>query len=242
MDTPSRPVRGLPNLKRFVIVTGHYGTGKTNFSVNLAIDTATATGQQVTLVDLDIVNPYFRSSDYVAMLARRGVRVIAPTFAGTTLETPSLPAEVYSVFESVGPVILDVGGDDAGATALGRFSANVAEIDHDMLYVVNRYRNLTVTADEAAALLHEIEGASHLRATGIVNNSHLQQHTAAETVLSSVAYGRDVSKALNLPLVCTTVPAHLADLFINDSTSDTFIDNAYPVEVYVRPPWDDVVF
>ena len=143
-------MRPAPELKRFCVITGHYGCGKTNLAVNLALDLAEEHGA-VSLVDLDVVNPYFRSSDYTALLESAGVRVIAPTFAGTTLDVPSLSSAVYSVFSGDGIVLVDAGGDDVGATALGRFARDIGEIDYDMLYVINRYRNLTTTPAEAAA-------------------------------------------------------------------------------------------
>lgn len=231
-------MRGMPDVKPFVVVTGHYGCGKTNFSMNLALDLASRHGEAV-LVDLDVVNPYFRSSDYATMLANRGVRVISPTFAGTTLDAPSLPAEVYSAFSCDGAVVFDVGGDDAGATALGRYASEVRAIDHDMLYVVNRYRNLTTTPAEAVALLAEIEAASHLKATGVVNNSHLRDETTTEVVLDSLGYARETAAQLSLPLVCTTVPVSIAGEFSAESGAATYVQNAYPVEVYVRTPWEE---
>jgi len=231
-------MRGIPAIKRFTVVTGHYGCGKTNLSINLALDIA-RTQPQVTLVDLDVVNPYFRSSDYTELLASKGVHVISPSFAGTTLDSPSLPAEVYSAFSRPGAVIFDVGGDDAGATALGRFSHEIAAIDHDLLYVVNRYRNLTATPAEAAGLLREIEAASHLRATGVVSNSHLQHDTTAATVLDSLDYARQAAELLGLPLVCTTVPAQLAEQFSDVPGTPSYVENAYPIQVYVRTPWED---
>jgi hypothetical protein len=231
-------MRGLPSIKRFTVVTGHYGCGKTNLSINLALDLARE-GSEVLLVDLDIVNPYFRSSDSAALLAAHGVRLISPTFAGTTLDTPSLPAAVYSAFDAPGAVIFDAGGDDAGATALGRYSAEIRAIDHDLLYVVNRYRNLTSTPAEAVALLREIEGASHLKATGVVNNSHLQSETTVATVLDSVAYAEETAATLGLPLVCTTVPSGLRDAFSERAGDATYLQNAYPVRIHVTTPWAD---
>jgi DhnA family fructose-bisphosphate aldolase class Ia len=167
------------------------------------------------------------------------VRVISPTFAGTTLDTPSLSAAIDSVFESTGAVIIDAGGDDVGATALGRFSRDIEPIDYELLYVVNQYRNLTSTPQEAAALLVEIEAASHLKATGVVNNSHLRGETTAATVLDSMGFARQTAALLGLPLVCTTVPAWLAEEFSDTQGSATSVENAYPVEVYVRTPWED---
>jgi len=229
---------GLPEMGRFTVVTGHYGCGKTNLAINLALD-LTKHHEEVMLVDLDIVNPYFRTSDYASMLERRGVRVISPTFAGTTLDTPSLSGAVYSAFDTEGAVVFDVGGDDVGATALGRFSKEVEAIDHSMLYVINRYRNLTGTPAEAAALLAEIEHASHLKATGVVNNSHLRNETTAATVLDSLGFARDTAALLGLPLLFTTVPERIADELPVDPASARYVENAYPVTIHVRTPWED---
>jgi hypothetical protein len=226
------------SMGRFTVITGHYGCGKTNLALNLALDLADA-HDEVMLVDLDIVNPYFRSSDYAAMLERHGVRVISPTFAGTTLDTPSLSGAIYSAFDTAGAVIFDVGGDDVGATALGMFAKEIRVIDHSLLYVINRYRNLTGTPAEAAALLPEIEHASHLTATGVVNNSHLRDETTAQTVLDSLAFARDTAALLTLPLVCTTVPERLAGEFSTDPEAATHVENAYPIQIHVRTPWED---
>lgn len=227
-----------PIIGRFTVITGHYGSGKTNLSINLALDLA-RTYDEVMLVDLDIVNPYFRSSDYTAMLAEHGVRVISPTFAGTTLDAPSLSAEVGAAFECAGAVIFDVGGDDAGATALGRYAGEIEAIDHELLYVINRYRNLTGTPAEAAQLLEEIEHASHLKATGVVNNSHLRDETTVQTVLDSLSFARETAALLGLPLRFTTVPERLAGEFSPEPKAATHVENAYPIKTHVRTPWED---
>ena len=163
---------------KLIIVCGHYGTGKTNLSLNLA-HRLRSEGKSVTLVDLDVVNPYFRSSDYTKELESLGIHVLAPGGAGTTLDIPALPASIFSVFDTnADHVIFDTGGDDAGVTALGRFSGRIKEAgDYAMLYVINQYRVLTTTAEEAASLLPEIEAASRLKATGLVNNSHMSRQT-----------------------------------------------------------------
>ena len=110
---------------------------------------------------------------------------------------------------------------------------------YDLLYVVNRYRNLTATDAEAVALLGGIEGASHLKATGVVNNSHLQSETTVATVLDSLEYARETARQLGLPLVCTTVPLRLAGEFSEAAGNAAHVENAYPVQTYVRPPWED---
>ena len=170
---------------RITVICGHYGCGKTNLALNLALEAAAA-GERVTVADLDIVNPYFRSSEYGGLLQERGVRLIAPVFAGTTLDTPTLPPELYSIFEeAAGRVFIDAGGDDAGVTALGGLHALLDQAGYDMLYVINRYRVLSQTPEEAAALLGEIEAASRLKATALVNNSHLGVETRLDTLTAA---------------------------------------------------------
>ena len=159
---------------RIHIICGHYGCGKTNLALNLAL-TLRRKGEKVTVADLDIVNPYFRTADYKEVLEKQGVRVICPHSAGTTIDAPQINAEIFSIFDRPeGHVVIDVGGDDAGAAALGRFKRQIeAAGGCEMLYVVNRYRKLVETPEEAVSLLHEVEAASRLKATGVVNNSHL---------------------------------------------------------------------
>ncbi len=198
------------DFKPYTLVCGHYGCGKTNLSLNMACDLA-GRGEKVALVDLDIVNPYFRSSDQRAALEARGIRLIAPGSAGTTLDVPALPAEIAATFGSAGDGILDVGGADAGAPARGRFSGKIKKLDYDMLYVVNKYRPLTSGPIDAARLLGEIEAASRLKATGLVNNSHLMHHTTAETIMSSLRYAEELAASLGLPLTITTAPKSRAD-------------------------------
>ena len=224
----------MSNPKRFTLVCGHYGCGKTNLSINLAVDRAKS-GRKVILVDLDLVNPYFRSSDYTDVLQQHGIHVISPNYAGSTLDVPSIPAEIDAVFDTESDVILDVGGDDAGATVLGRLSKRIQQQDYEMLYVINCYRSLTTTAQEAARLLPEIEAASHLKATSVVNNSHLQNLTTAKDIANSIPFATKTAELLHLPLCCTTVPKQLAGEFLD------FPDKIYPVTIYVRPPWEDAV-
>ena len=221
----------FPLERRVTVVCGHYGTGKTNLSINLALDCARH-GEDVTLVDLDVVNPYFRSADYVDVLTENGVRVVGPNFANTNLDTPSLPGAVRNVIAEGSRVIVDVGGDDAGATALGVYSRTLADADPDVIYVVNRYRSMTTHAEEAVQILREIEATSHLRATCVANNSHLKQDTSEDTVLDSMGFTEEVASASGLPLRFTTAPRSLDFSILNK------IPNIYPVDVLVRAPWE----
>lgn len=191
---------------RITVICGHYGCGKTNLALNLALEAAQA-GGPVTLVDMDVVNPYFRSSEYGGLLEEHGVRLIAPVFAGTTLDTPTLPPELYSIFEEgAGRVFVDAGGDDAGVTALGGLHALLDQAGYAMLYVINRYRVLSQTPEEAAALLGEIEAASRLKATALVNNSHLGVETGLGTLLGGLDFARETARLTGLPLLYSTAP------------------------------------
>lgn len=215
---------------KIVLLCGHYGCGKTNLSLNLAAEYAKE--GRVALVDLDVVNPYFRSSDYKEIPALAGVRVISPTSAGTTIDAPCLSPEIFAAFDGgYDWVIFDVGGDDAGATSLGQFAARIreADADYEMLYVVNRYRAGVATPDAAAEILREIEAASRLKATGLVNNSHLCSTTTAEDVLSTAGYAREVASHCGLPLVGTAVERRLLD--------GQDWEKPIAIDVIVSTPW-----
>ena len=210
--------------EKALVAAGHYGCGKTNFALNLA-RYLRGRGEEVTLIDLDIVNPYFRSGDYAPAL---GCRVIAPTFLGTTLDTPSLSAGVDAALVGPGRVLIDAGGDDAGAAALGRYSARLRERGCAMLYVINAYRNLTQSPEEAVEILREIEAASRLTAMGLVNNSNLGRGTRPEDVETTGEYARRVSELTGLPILATCAPAGTV----------TGAPEAFPVDILVRFPWE----
>lgn len=196
--------------KRITILCGHYGTGKTNVAVNAALALA-ETGDPVTVADLDIVNPYFRTLDSADAFDRAGIRLICSKFANSNVDIPSLPPDLYAITDDKSRrVVIDVGGDDSGAFVLGRLApAITAEDDYEMWLVVNRYRPMTPDIPSTVEVMGEIEAASHLRFSGIVNNSNLGEETTAETVLSSLDYAANLSAATGLKLVATTVREEL---------------------------------
>ena len=197
--------------RKITVICGHYGCGKTNLALNLAVESAKS-GRRSVIVDMDIVNPYFRSSDYSRFLQEHNVQLIAPVFANTTLDTPVLPPEIYSIFSMEdADIFIDAGGDDVGATALGRLSGNLKDAGYEMLYVVNRYRILSTKPEETCTLLREIENASHLKATAMVNNSHLGVDTTAQTVLEAVDFAEKSAELCGLPLLYSTIPDFAAD-------------------------------
>ncbi|NBJ67233.1 ParA family protein [Adlercreutzia caecimuris] len=261
-------VRELPfALAPVTVVVGHYGVGKTNFALNLALDAAAA-GYEVTLADMDVVNPYFRSSECASLLEEAGVRLIAPVFggAGTSLDVPSLTGAVVPAVEAAyaedaeralggapeaaatvardahlsvagKAVVIDAGGDDVGATALARFASAVRAGRHEVLYVVNARRNLTQTPDEAASVLGEIEETCGLAATAVVNNTHLQGETTLGHITESVPFAQTVARKAGVPVACTTVPKSAIRRESDPAAALSKLPSSYPVEVLVAPPW-----
>ena len=192
--------------KRLTILCGHYGSGKTNIAVNMALRLKEQK-EKVSLADLDIVNPYFRAEDSRETLNEAGIRLICSAYANSNLDVPALPQEMYSLIDDKEMyAVLDIGGDDRGALALGRLTpAILEENNYEMLLVINRFRPLTPDARSTVEVMHEIELAGGIKFTGIINNSNLGRETTPETVLSSAEYGKDVSELAGIPLVMTSV-------------------------------------
>jgi hypothetical protein len=197
--------------KRLTLFAGHYGSGKTNIAVNYALLLA-GEGKKVCIGDLDIVNPYFRTKDSAAVLEEAGVDLISPQFANTNVDLPALPAENYRLVTDKSIYgIMDIGGDDRGAYALGRYvPAMKAENNYRMIFVANCYRPLTRTPEEAMEVMAEIEAACNLKFTDIINNSNLGSETTAETVLSSADYMEKLSALSGLPIFATTAVEDVA--------------------------------
>ena len=203
------------NHKRLTLFAGHYGSGKTNIAVNYALHLA-AEGKKVCIADLDIVNPYFRTKDSAAVLEKAGVELISPQFANTNVDLPALPAEAYRLVQDKQVFgIMDIGGDDRGAYALGRYTPFIKdENDYRMAFVANPYRPLTRTPEEALEVMREIEAACSLSFTCIVNNANLSTETTPEAVLETAGYMEALSALSGLPLWLTaaeqTVASQLA--------------------------------
>lgn len=187
--------------KRLTLFAGHYGTGKTNIAVNYALFLRRL-GKKVCIADLDIVNPYFRMKDSAEELERAGIDLISPQYANTNVDLPALPAEAYRLVEDKSCYgVMDIGGDDRGAYALGRYVPYIIkENNYRMVYVANCYRPLTRTVDDALEVMAEIEQACGLRFTDIVNNSNLGEETNAETVLNSLDFINELSERSGLPV------------------------------------------
>ena len=197
--------------KRLTLFAGHYGSGKTNIAVNYALHLASE-GKRVYIADLDIVNPYFRTKDSAAVLEAAGVHLVSPHFANSNVDLPALPAEAYRLVTDKNIYgIMDIGGDDRGAYALGRYVPAIKEEgNYRMVFVANCCRPLTRTPEDALEVMREIEAACGLAFTDIVNNTNLASETTPETVLTSREYMEKLSELSGLPIWLTTAEKTVA--------------------------------
>ena len=200
------------NHKRLTLFAGHYGSGKTNIAVNYALALAEE-GKKVLIGDLDIVNPYFRTKDSAKVLEDAGIELISPQYANTNVDLPALPAENYRLVQDKSCYgIMDIGGDDRGAYALGRYTPFILqENDYRMAFVANCYRPLTRTPEDAMEIMKEIEAACGLPFTCIINNSNLGPETDAQTILDSLEYIQKLSRLSGLPLWMHTAQRKVAE-------------------------------
>ena len=214
------------DFKRIVLLSGHYGSGKTNIAVNLALRMKAAR-EKVAIADIDIVNPYFRTKDSHAELEKAGIRLICSDFAGSNVDLPALPQDVYAITDEPDLFsIIDVGGDDRGALALGRWrDAILRENDYEMLFVVNRFRPLTADALSTIEVMREIELASGMPFTAVVNNSNLGEETTVRDVLNSRDYAAEICERTGLPLKMTAVREELYPWL------DSQIPNLFPMKL-----------
>ena len=220
----------MKNFKRLTLLCGHYGSGKTNVAVNLAIQLKKQYNNLV-VADLDIVNPYFRTKDSLDDFKKHGIELICSEYANTNVDIPALPADMYRLTTDKSlTAVIDVGGDDRGAYALGRLVPEIeAEGNYEMLMVINGYRPLTPDAASTIEVMREIETACKLKFTGLVNNSNVGELTTAEYVLNSMDYAREVSNKSGLPIVMTTVKRELYDE-LKDK-----IDDLLPMTLQAKP-------
>lgn len=217
--------------KRFLVLVGNYGSGKTELALNLALDSARK--GNTTLVDLDIVNPYFRSGEKAEMLREAGVRVLMPTFALSTVDIPALPAEIQSVFELPSDrVIFDVGGDDTGAAALGRYAPSFVRErgNTHVALVVNCMRVLTQTPEDVAELAQRIQARGRLQIDSIINNANLAQETTAEMLQAGDALVRQAAALCGIQQIATSGKAELL-------AQCPALPNPLPMTRYMAPEW-----
>lgn len=217
---------------RISIITGHYGTGKTEFAVNLALALAQA-GESVMMADLDIVNPYFRSRERRDLLEAAGVRLISSSQACSDADVPALPAELLAILENQEVRgVLDIGGDPVGARVLARFQPKLVREDCQLIYVLNANRPEVRTPESAIAYLRGIEATTDLTCTGIVNNTHLCGETTEAEIRKGAALAAAVSQETGIPVLC-----HVAEERFAPHLSD-LPETVFPITIKMKKPWE----
>lgn len=212
--------------KRITLFAGHYGSGKTNVAVNYALRLK-KDGKPVVIADLDIVNPYFRTKDSEKELSEAGIRLISSEYASSNVDLPALPQDVYSIVDNnTEYAVMDIGGDDRGAYALGRYADSIKkENNYEMFMVINMYRPLTRDVESTLEVMAEIEAACSMKFTAIVNNSNIGEETTEQDVLDSLSYAQKVSEATGLPIRLTTVDEKLYNILYG------VVDNLMPLKL-----------
>ena len=217
---------------RVSIITGHYGTGKTEFAVNLALAMA-GEGTSVILADLDIVNPYFRSRERRSLLEEAGVRLISSSQACSDADVPALPAELLTILEDRSlRGVLDIGGDPVGARVLARFQPKIVQEDYQLIYVLNANRPEVRDREKAISYLRAIEATTGLACTGIVNNTHLCGETTEDEIRKGAALAAEVSKETGIPVLC-----HVAEEKFVSALSD-LPETVFPITIKMKKPWE----
>jgi len=221
----------LPD-KQVTIISGHYGTGKTEFAVNLVFAMA-RDGRDVSLVDLDIINPYFRSFERRREMEKAGITVHVTSNEGQA-DIPSLPGSIMSVFMNKDQQsVIDLGGDPAGARILGYYRPQLEETDFDFWFVINHNRPETSTLENVVHYFELTQMMSQQKITGIVNNTHLGRETGIEDIVKGDAFAAETAKKLGLPLICTT-----GERKFQKELEGKLKGSFFPLDIYMIKPWE----
>jgi hypothetical protein len=188
-------------MEPLIIITGHYGSGKSEVAIQLALNLAAK--HVVCLADLDIVNPYFRSREVKEQLNQLGIQVIGDTLNTTKgLDMPYLsPAIKGNLTQLQQTMILDCGGDDVGIRVLSQFQKEIKARNHSLWMVVNTYRPQTATVEQIMTMKDQLENESGLEITGYINNSNFLRQTTVEDLIASDHLLKQVSQLTNCPIV-----------------------------------------
>lgn len=218
--------------KRVRIIVGHYGSGKTEFSVNYAVKLANE-NKKVALVDLDVVNLYFRSREKEKVLEELDIKMISSSIKASAVDIPAISAEAYAPLQDRSyDTVLDIGGDAVGARVLGRYNEILKEEDYDMFYVLNANRPETDTLDKAIGYLNSIEGTGRAKVTGIVNNTHMLKSTTVDDVLKGQKLAEELSKKLEIPIKYIVALESIASKLPKNLEGEIF-----PIKLYMREEW-----
>lgn len=213
------------NNSRITLFAGHYGSGKTSLAVNYALRLKQS-HPKVMIADLDIVNPYFRTKDSAQLLEKAGIKLISSSYANTNVDVPAVPGEINVLFDEPDCYgVIDVGGDDRGAYALGRYYDKLQHHEVDAFLVVNMYRPLSRDVEATLEIMTEIEAAARLKFTGVINNSNLGADTTPSDVVNSLPYAESIGQTTGLPVVMTAVQRSLAEELA------TLIPNLFPIDL-----------
>ncbi len=219
--------------KRLVIVIGHYGSGKTEFSVNYAVKMKEIF-ENVNIADLDIVNPYFRSREKRDFFEKIGIKVFDSSIKNTAVDIPALPAQLMGVIlDPNEKSVLDVGGDPVGARVLARYSEQIKNVEYDMFFVINGNRPETNTTEGVLKYLRMIESTSRLKVTGLINNTHMLKDTTAEDVEFGHELTKKVSWETDIPIRYEAVIKETAGKI----KSEEILEKLFPINLYMREEW-----
>lgn len=219
--------------KRLIIVTGHYGSGKTEFSVNKAIDLRKK-NDKVNIADLDIVNTYFRTREKKEFLESLGIHVCESSVRSTALDLPAVSAEVMGIIQNESiAAVLDIGGDAVGARVLARFSPLVKKREYDLLFVINANRPETQTAEDVIKYIRAIETTSDLKVTGLVNTTHLLKDTTVDDIERGHKLAKEVFLLTNIPIAYEVAIESVAAQIDNKEIKE----NLFPIKMYMREEW-----
>ncbi len=226
----------VPSLsKRVLTIVGGYGSGKSEVSVNLARFLAETTNKPIAIADLDIVNPYFRSREATTRLEKLGIEAIVPRGGQFYADLPIILPEIKSAIEGYeGTLILDVGGDDAGARVLSSLADAFIPGEYEMLLVVNVNRPFTKDIPSSRQLISRIEDSSRLTFTGLISNSHMMEHTTTDTILQGVQVAEELSRATNLPLVFVSVTQDILEKIHPEQLQTPVLS----LDRYLLKPWE----
>ena len=229
-------------MKRYYVIIGNFGSGKTELALNMAFDAA-ARGEKVTLVDIDVINPYFRSTERKAELNAAGIRLISPNFTSSGVEVPSIPAEIFSVFsDNSDLVIFDVGGDPVGSIAMGQYYGYFKELENfEVWYVINARRPLSSGADENLEMLDKIHGVSRLTVTGLINNTNLAHESSCTDLAAGYEITREVSMRSGFPVIGTMGTEEVLKGFMDEARrnglDEKYIGKPIGITRYMHRDW-----
>lgn len=231
-------------MKDVKVLIGNYGSGKSELALNFAMQAA-ARGDRTELLDLDMVNTYFRLTERGKMVEQKEIRLVSPNFACSGIETLSLPAEVSSAFVlDWDTVIFDVGGDDVGATALGRYHRDFMALEPgalEVLNVVNIRRPLASTVEKIHRLQGGMQTHARLQITGMINNTNLSTMTSADDLWDGYELLRQVVELTGIPVAYTTGKKDILDAFLARDPDPKYVGKPVAIDVYMHRDWDSYI-